>query len=209
MPIIDGKKVACWPCIRGHRVGTCSHEGERPMVPVKKPGRPLTSCPHLPGSQCHCAGSSRQASDTTTTITDDSNQGDNSEMPPTLLDPLQADPFLATPTVDWDPFAVPQDPSLANFQFLMPPTQGVYDPTLWDPGLYAVSGGGLDMGIGITDNCWLPSSPQEEGTSHGYYQEESVPSQQEIVPGPEDSGGSGRGKKGKKKQGKGKSRTGK
>ncbi|KAK4182525.1 hypothetical protein QBC35DRAFT_468039 [Podospora australis] len=54
MPVIDGRKVACWPCIRGHRSGSCNHAGTRTMVPVRRPGRPLSSCPHLPGTLCDC-----------------------------------------------------------------------------------------------------------------------------------------------------------
>ncbi|KAF1815024.1 hypothetical protein P152DRAFT_456068 [Eremomyces bilateralis CBS 781.70] len=54
--IIDGgirKKVACGPCIRGHRSSKCNHR-DRLMVEVRKPGRPLTSsCPHTePGCDC-------------------------------------------------------------------------------------------------------------------------------------------------------------
>ncbi|KAI1850336.1 hypothetical protein JX266_004194 [Neoarthrinium moseri] len=54
MPIINGKKMACEPCIRGHRSTTCNHARERVMVPVRKPGRPLNECPHPKGSNCHC-----------------------------------------------------------------------------------------------------------------------------------------------------------
>lgn len=44
------------PCIRGHRSTKCSHANERLMVPVRKPGRPLSLCPHPPSRQCGCAG---------------------------------------------------------------------------------------------------------------------------------------------------------
>ncbi|KAI1172077.1 hypothetical protein F4777DRAFT_21333 [Nemania sp. FL0916] len=54
MPVIDGIKVACVPCIRGHRSTKCTHQAERVMVPVRKPGRPLTSCPHPKGKPCTC-----------------------------------------------------------------------------------------------------------------------------------------------------------
>lgn len=37
--------MACEPCIRGHRSTTCNHEKERVMVPVRKPGRPLSDMP--------------------------------------------------------------------------------------------------------------------------------------------------------------------
>ncbi|KAF8477082.1 hypothetical protein BDZ91DRAFT_11494 [Kalaharituber pfeilii] len=47
MPIINGVKYACEPCMRGHRSSKCMHE-DRLLVRVRKPGRPLSSCPHLP-----------------------------------------------------------------------------------------------------------------------------------------------------------------
>ncbi|KAI8943210.1 hypothetical protein NX059_001235 [Plenodomus lindquistii] len=51
---VDGerKKVACGPCIRGHRSSKCDHR-DRVLVEVRKPGRPLSSCPHPSGS-CSC-----------------------------------------------------------------------------------------------------------------------------------------------------------
>ncbi|KAI1078934.1 hypothetical protein F5B20DRAFT_198288 [Whalleya microplaca] len=56
MPTIDGIKMACVPCIRGHRSTKCSHAHERVMIPVRRPGRPLSTCPHPPGSTCTCRG---------------------------------------------------------------------------------------------------------------------------------------------------------
>ncbi|RKU48660.1 hypothetical protein DL546_009364 [Coniochaeta pulveracea] len=56
MPLIDGKKMACTPCIRGHRSTKCNHANERVMVPVRKPGRPLSSCACPPGRSCTCGG---------------------------------------------------------------------------------------------------------------------------------------------------------
>ncbi|KAI6375766.1 hypothetical protein MCOR25_002925 [Pyricularia grisea] len=56
MPIINGLKMACEPCIRGHRSTKCTHAKERLMVPVRKPGRPLSVCPHPPGKACGCGG---------------------------------------------------------------------------------------------------------------------------------------------------------
>ena len=41
------------PCIRGHRASSCVHY-DRYMVRVKRPGRPLSTCPHNT-PQCHCA----------------------------------------------------------------------------------------------------------------------------------------------------------
>jgi len=42
------------PCIRGHRSTKCTHANERLMVPVRKPGRPLSVCPHPPQHACGC-----------------------------------------------------------------------------------------------------------------------------------------------------------
>lgn len=42
------------PCIRGHRSTKCTHQAERVMIPVRKPGRPLSSCPHQKGKPCNC-----------------------------------------------------------------------------------------------------------------------------------------------------------
>jgi hypothetical protein len=40
------------PCIRGHRSSKCAHK-DRVLVEVRKPGRPLSACPHPSGS-CGC-----------------------------------------------------------------------------------------------------------------------------------------------------------
>ncbi|KAK2074528.1 hypothetical protein P8C59_008728 [Phyllachora maydis] len=54
MPFINGQKMACGPCIRGHRSTKCTHASERVMVPVRKPGRPLSSA--RKGARKHVAG---------------------------------------------------------------------------------------------------------------------------------------------------------
>ncbi|RFU29821.1 hypothetical protein B7463_g6516, partial [Scytalidium lignicola] len=54
MPLINGLKMACEPCIRGHRSTKCTHANERLMVPVRKPGRPLSACPHPRDQACSC-----------------------------------------------------------------------------------------------------------------------------------------------------------
>lgn len=45
MPLINGCKYSCEPCIRGHRATSCAHN-DRVLVEVRKPGRPLQSCGH-------------------------------------------------------------------------------------------------------------------------------------------------------------------
>ncbi|KAL8983409.1 MAG: hypothetical protein Q9177_004983 [Variospora cf. flavescens] len=53
MPLDDYEdKWACDPCVRGHRASRCNHF-ERLMGRVKRPGRPLTTCPHA-SSSCNC-----------------------------------------------------------------------------------------------------------------------------------------------------------
>ena len=42
------------PCMRGHRSTKCMHS-DRILVQVRKPGRPLSSCPHSEG-RCDCTG---------------------------------------------------------------------------------------------------------------------------------------------------------
>lgn len=52
MPVIDGMKFSCAPCMRGHRATTCMHH-DRILLEVRRPGRPLSSCPHKSQS-CGC-----------------------------------------------------------------------------------------------------------------------------------------------------------
>ncbi|KAK1832490.1 hypothetical protein QBC39DRAFT_71549 [Podospora conica] len=54
MPVINGKKMACIPCIRGHRSTGCAHGKDRVLIEVRKPGRPLANCPCQPGKACTC-----------------------------------------------------------------------------------------------------------------------------------------------------------
>jgi len=56
MPVIEGTKFACCPCIRGHRSTTCNHS-PRMLWEVRKRGRPLQDCPHHlndDGKSCNC-----------------------------------------------------------------------------------------------------------------------------------------------------------
>lgn len=50
--MINGVKFACEPCMRGHRSSKCTHS-DRILIKVRKPGRPLSSCPHEAGT-CSC-----------------------------------------------------------------------------------------------------------------------------------------------------------
>ncbi|KAF4621879.1 hypothetical protein G7Y89_g14467 [Cudoniella acicularis] len=45
MPLINGCKYSCEPCIRGHRATFCVHT-DRILIEVRKPGRPLEKCEH-------------------------------------------------------------------------------------------------------------------------------------------------------------------
>lgn len=64
MIIINGIKYACENCIRGHRATKCTHS-KRSLIPVKKQGRPSTTCHHCkslreekninPSGSCNCA----------------------------------------------------------------------------------------------------------------------------------------------------------
>ncbi|KAK0648448.1 hypothetical protein B0T16DRAFT_115522 [Cercophora newfieldiana] len=58
MPTINGQKVAC----------SCTHEGKRPMMAVRRAGRPLTTCPHNPGSRCDCRPEAIAAAANTTPL---------------------------------------------------------------------------------------------------------------------------------------------
>ncbi|KAH6679245.1 copper fist DNA binding domain-containing protein [Halenospora varia] len=52
MPLINGYKYSCEPCIRGHRATSCAHT-DRILIEVRKPGRPLESCGHQLDT-CNC-----------------------------------------------------------------------------------------------------------------------------------------------------------
>ena len=82
------------PCIRGHRSTKCTHAGERLMVPVKKPGRPLSACPHAKDQVCGCGG-------VTAAIPRNKPCGCGPQTPsvssaPTLQDPVTSD--ISSPT---------------------------------------------------------------------------------------------------------------
>ncbi|XMA09398.1 hypothetical protein WAI453_002189 [Rhynchosporium graminicola] len=52
MPLINGCKYSCEPCIRGHRASSCAHT-DRILIEVRKPGRPLETCGHNLNT-CQC-----------------------------------------------------------------------------------------------------------------------------------------------------------
>jgi len=52
MPLINGCKYSCEPCIRGHRATSCAHN-DRVLIEVRRPGRPLESCGHE-FATCNC-----------------------------------------------------------------------------------------------------------------------------------------------------------
>lgn len=73
------------PCIRGHRTTKCSHAKERLMIVVKKPGRPLSSCPHPRDNPCECQH-------ITAAIPKDKACRCGSEPPPASSEPPPEDP---------------------------------------------------------------------------------------------------------------------
>lgn len=82
------------PCIRGHRSTKCNHANERLMVPVRKPGRPLSACPHPRDQACGCSGVTAAIPRKQTCHCG----GDASEsMPPTVV-PRDPNTSIAEPT---------------------------------------------------------------------------------------------------------------
>ncbi|GAA95413.1 uncharacterized protein L969DRAFT_70779 [Mixia osmundae IAM 14324] len=65
--LVDGVKVACESCIKGHRSTTCTHK-DRNLVEVKRKGRPPSQCPQcrtlrvLKGSHSKCNCRERSSS---------------------------------------------------------------------------------------------------------------------------------------------------
>ena len=51
-PLDKADQESSGPCIRGHRSSKCQHS-DRVLIEVRKPGRPLSACPHPAGS-CGC-----------------------------------------------------------------------------------------------------------------------------------------------------------
>jgi hypothetical protein len=101
MPLINGIKMACEPCIRGHRSTKCTHASERLMVPVRKPGRPLSTCPHPASRPCSCAAVTaaiprRQKCHCGTSSSDSPDVKSETETP-TPLDSTPASPTRAPP----------------------------------------------------------------------------------------------------------------
>ncbi|GAA5920035.1 hypothetical protein JCM1841_000390 [Sporobolomyces salmonicolor] len=67
MVLIDGVKYACQTCIKGHRSSKCTHTN-RPLVEIKKKGRPTSQCAHCRElrktrsvhGRCDCAARDQQ-----------------------------------------------------------------------------------------------------------------------------------------------------
>ncbi|KAH7176972.1 copper fist DNA binding domain-containing protein, partial [Dactylonectria macrodidyma] len=67
--IINGEKLACESCIRGHRVAQCQH-ADRPLQQVGSKGRPVSQCNHCRSlrksrsvhTRCKCGSTTRSSS---------------------------------------------------------------------------------------------------------------------------------------------------
>ncbi|KAG9248014.1 hypothetical protein BJ878DRAFT_572739 [Calycina marina] len=55
----EGQKVACNPCMKGHRSSSCRHK-DRILYYVRAAGRPLSSCPHPRAIKCNCSANSER-----------------------------------------------------------------------------------------------------------------------------------------------------
>ncbi|KAK3938579.1 hypothetical protein QBC46DRAFT_410021 [Diplogelasinospora grovesii] len=77
--VINGveTKLACGPCIRGHRASKCQHT-DRVLQNIRNPGRPLTTCPHPPGTLCACTRLTLQGTDLEFDIADNQQPPKNS-----------------------------------------------------------------------------------------------------------------------------------
>ncbi|KAH7127988.1 copper fist DNA binding domain-containing protein [Dactylonectria estremocensis] len=67
--IINGEKLACESCIRGHRVAQCQH-ADRPLQQIGSKGRPVSQCNHCRTlrksrslhTRCKCGSTARSSS---------------------------------------------------------------------------------------------------------------------------------------------------
>ncbi|XWW98694.1 hypothetical protein V2A60_006696 [Cordyceps javanica] len=92
MPLINGQKMACEPCIRGHRSTKCNHANDRLMVPVRKPGRPLSSCPHPASRPCSCAAVTAAIPKKQTCRCGPSSTSSSSSSQPAAFDAIKKEP---------------------------------------------------------------------------------------------------------------------
>ena len=123
-PLLTFWRICSWPCIRGHRAGSCSHAGDRPMMPVRRPGRPLTSCPHLPSARCDCRPQATTATSTAATTPNVNGASVSATATETAaLTAPPAPPNWPTATID----NRPQDPLFPQPDHLVNPTLSLLD----------------------------------------------------------------------------------
>ncbi|KAK6087658.1 copper fist DNA binding domain-containing protein [Seiridium cupressi] len=167
MPLINGQKMACEPCIRGHRSTTCNHATERVMVPVRKPGRPLNECPHPRGTDCGCAR------DITVAIPRKRKcecAGDKSSAPKTSITQTSAEAARAgsaTPSIKEQPKEVAsccQPKARANSTASNPPAMVTTPPPVSQPPVATMNGTSGPQWNTSWNLNFGPLSPSHMGT---------------------------------------------
>ncbi|KAK4201191.1 copper fist DNA binding domain-containing protein [Triangularia verruculosa] len=185
MPVVDGQKVACQPCIRGHRVGSCNHAGERQMVPVKKPGRPLSTCPHLPGTQCDCRLQNIAAVSSSSSTVAASAPIDTGESEATTLDYATTLPFM-TAVPHWASISQSVDYSFQMYPSTSPATDlspfPADTPVLW------TGSGPLKHNNDFSEDMLPATTPMTEHDSITDQYSFNAPSQNEYTVLPQSQG---------------------
>ncbi|KAN0119735.1 copper-fist domain containing protein [Hyaloscypha variabilis] len=95
MPLINGCKYSCEPCIRGHRATSCAHT-DRILLEVRKPGRPLESCGHE-FATCNCGKITELLSMGTVLPITGSNQVNENQNPALVLTSQPPTPATGIP----------------------------------------------------------------------------------------------------------------